>query len=280
MPALHSISFASPDMPELSMLQPKAAIRNCWCSVAEHHLYWFQSPIQRVPRDLSPWRQRCRRTVSDMFYSFQSSPHLKNGCLVEVPQQLIDAQSVLRESLIASFSNGLTPEALTTIAQDPFAEIIRVARDYRCASVLLGFSKIVEQIHGGNLEQLLSRLDSDIVILRAPPGWTMQTRVNAFSFRSPARAPMTNCVPGFYRVSIETAAYPVRLFFSKSCPNIYLTKTLNVNNANLKTWPVTRSLRHHRFVLSAVRRLFQRLPSLAERCGSLGSRPPEIRTTS
>jgi len=93
----------------------------------------------------------------------------------EVPRQLIDAQSVLRESLIASFSNGLAPEALTTIAKDPFAEISRVARDYRCASVLLGFSKVVEKIHGGNLEQLLSRLDSDIVILRAQPGWTMRT---------------------------------------------------------------------------------------------------------
>jgi len=92
-----------------------------------------------------------------------------------VPLQLMDAQSVLRESLIASFSTGLTPEALTTIAQDPFLEIIRVARDYRCASVLLGFSKVVEQIHGGNLERLLSRLDSDIVILRAQPGWTMNT---------------------------------------------------------------------------------------------------------
>jgi basic amino acid/polyamine antiporter, APA family len=69
----------------------------------------------------------------------------------------------------------LAPEALTTIAQDPFSEISRVARDYRCESVVLGFSKIVEQIRGGNLERLLSRLDSDIVILRAQPGWTMHS---------------------------------------------------------------------------------------------------------
>lgn len=92
----------------------------------------------------------------------------------QVPQQLIDAQSVLRESLTASFSSGLTPEALTTIARDPFAEIIRVARDYHCATVLLGFSKIAGDIHGGRLEQILSRLDTDIVILRAPAGWSMQ----------------------------------------------------------------------------------------------------------
>ena len=91
----------------------------------------------------------------------------------QVPRQLIDAQSVLRESLIASFSHGLAPEALTTIARDPFSEISRVARDHRCASVLLGFSKVTEPIHGGNLEQLLSKIDSDIVILRAQPGWTM-----------------------------------------------------------------------------------------------------------
>ena len=89
------------------------------------------------------------------------------------PRQLIAAQSVLRESLIASFSHGLAPEALTTIAQDPFLEISRVARDHHCESVLLGFSKVVEQIRGGNLEQLISRIDSDVVILRAEPGWTM-----------------------------------------------------------------------------------------------------------
>ena len=92
----------------------------------------------------------------------------------DVPRQLIDAQSVLRESLIASFSNGLAPEALTTISQDPFLEISRIARDYRCASVLLGFSKVTEQIRGGNLERLLNLIDSDIVILRAPSGWTMR----------------------------------------------------------------------------------------------------------
>ncbi len=92
----------------------------------------------------------------------------------EVPRQLIDAQSVLRESLIAAFSNGLAPEALTTISPDPFLEISRIAQDYRCASVLLGFSKVTEQIQGGNLERLLNLIDSDIVILRAPPGWTMR----------------------------------------------------------------------------------------------------------
>lgn len=92
----------------------------------------------------------------------------------EVPRQLIDAQSVLRESLIAAFSNDLAPEALTTISPDPFLEISRIARDYRCASVLLGFSKVTEQIQGGNLERLLNLIDSDIVILRAPPGWTMR----------------------------------------------------------------------------------------------------------
>jgi basic amino acid/polyamine antiporter, APA family len=93
----------------------------------------------------------------------------------EVPRQLKDAQSVLRESLIAAFSNGLAPEALTTISKDPFLEISRVARDHRCAAVLLGFSKVDEQIQGGNLERLLNLIDSDIVILRAPPGWTMHS---------------------------------------------------------------------------------------------------------
>ena len=91
-----------------------------------------------------------------------------------VPRQLVDAQAVLRESLIAAFSNGLAPEALTTISSDPFLEISRIARDYHCASVVLGFSKVTKEIQGGNLERLLNLIDSDIVILRAPPGWTMR----------------------------------------------------------------------------------------------------------
>jgi nucleotide-binding universal stress UspA family protein len=93
----------------------------------------------------------------------------------DVPRQLVDAQAVLRQSLVASFSHGLAPEALTTIARDPFSEISRVARIHRCAMVLLGFSNVVEHVHGGKLEYLISSLDADIVILRAPPGWTMHS---------------------------------------------------------------------------------------------------------
>jgi len=93
----------------------------------------------------------------------------------QVPRQLLDVQAVLRESLIAAFSNGLAPEALTTVAPDPFAEIVRVAQDHRCAAVLLGFSTVVEEIQGGRLERLISTLDADVVILRAPPGWHVRS---------------------------------------------------------------------------------------------------------
>lgn len=90
-----------------------------------------------------------------------------------LPKQLVDTQAVLREALTASFSAGLSPEALTTVAPKPWPEIIRVSRIHKCQSLLLGLSNLNEDFTEQNLERLMSSVDSDIVILRAPQGWRL-----------------------------------------------------------------------------------------------------------
>ncbi len=87
------------------------------------------------------------------------------------PQQLKDAQEALRKSLTASFAAGLAPEALTTVAEEPWTEIMRVSRAYTCESMLLGFSRFRAQGMGNDLESLISDARSNVVILRAKKGW-------------------------------------------------------------------------------------------------------------
>jgi nucleotide-binding universal stress UspA family protein len=86
---------------------------------------------------------------------------------------LLDAQAVLRESLIASFAAGLAPQALTTVASQPWPEIIRVSQTYRCESLVLGFSELTQDVVGNRLEQVMSSVDCDVVVLRARTGWQL-----------------------------------------------------------------------------------------------------------
>lgn len=81
------------------------------------------------------------------------------------------SQAVLRELIHASIRLGIRAETLTTVSSEPMEEIARVARLHRCESVLLGLSEIAEDGHGTPLERLLSRLETDVVVLRAPHNW-------------------------------------------------------------------------------------------------------------
>lgn len=91
----------------------------------------------------------------------------------ESPPQLLDAEAVIRESLVASFAAGLSPEALITISQVPWAEIGRISREHRCEGILLGFRHITEENVGTPLENLISSVDCDVALLRSPPGWDL-----------------------------------------------------------------------------------------------------------
>jgi APA family basic amino acid/polyamine antiporter len=89
------------------------------------------------------------------------------------PTELADAQKVLAKSLTASFSHGLAPEALITVATNPWKEIQRVARVHRCESLLMGFSNITEHVMNKKVEEVIGRVACDVVVLRAPIGWKL-----------------------------------------------------------------------------------------------------------
>ena len=88
----------------------------------------------------------------------------------EDPSPIERAQTVLHKVMQASANLGVQVEMLTTTAAHPVEEIARVARLHRCESVLLGISAENEDRH---LESLLSTLDADIVVLRAPKDWQL-----------------------------------------------------------------------------------------------------------
>ncbi|MCA8918318.1 MAG: amino acid permease [Planctomycetes bacterium] len=90
-------------------------------------------------------------------------------------QALKNTQELIGQTLSASFKSSLYPEALTTVAREPWPEIARVARTRGCQSLLMGMSKLTETEHGEHLEQLMSGVDSDVVVLRAKPEWNVDS---------------------------------------------------------------------------------------------------------
>lgn len=99
---------------------------------------------------------------------------LSGSAEIDREEDLIaNSQRVLREAISTSLDVGLSPEALITIAEKPWPEIIRVSETHGCESLLLGLSKFTDSRTEKNLEILLNRVDSDVVILRAPSDWQM-----------------------------------------------------------------------------------------------------------
>ncbi len=91
----------------------------------------------------------------------------------ELPRQLVDAQSILGGAFSTALASDLRPEALITVSDDPWGEITRVAERYRCDSLLLGVGHLGKSVMTGPLEELLSRIEGDVVILRAPSNWNV-----------------------------------------------------------------------------------------------------------
>jgi nucleotide-binding universal stress UspA family protein len=88
-----------------------------------------------------------------------------------LPAQLVDAQKVLGGALATAFKASLNTEALITMGENPWLEIERVANRYRCESLILGFGKLDESLLTGSLETLMSRVEGDVKIVRAPMAW-------------------------------------------------------------------------------------------------------------
>ena len=82
-----------------------------------------------------------------------------------------DAKDILGESVRQGLEGSVNPEALFTVASDVWSEIARVANSHRCDTVLLGLTRLTEPRVEAHLERLVSEIDADVVILRAPPGW-------------------------------------------------------------------------------------------------------------
>ncbi len=78
----------------------------------------------------------------------------------------------ISRGLAASFQEGQEPETLITVAERPWPEITRVAKEHECASVLLGLPRLDDRDDGGplaeDLERLLAEIGRDVVIVRSP----------------------------------------------------------------------------------------------------------------
>ena len=94
--------------------------------------------------------------------------------LEENPKPLENTQVVLRRAIASSVSAGLYPEALTTIAKDPWQEIRRVAKVHRCESLLLGLTQLADNDLVLPIEKLINQVSCDVVVLRAPKDWDLR----------------------------------------------------------------------------------------------------------
>ena len=84
---------------------------------------------------------------------------------------ILDAKEILAESVQRGFDRSIHPETLFTVAKDVWGEISRVANEHRCETVMIGLPKITKQKVEAHLNRLISNIDADIVIVRAPPRW-------------------------------------------------------------------------------------------------------------
>jgi len=89
------------------------------------------------------------------------------------PQALLNAEAVVRAALVTSLASGHAPETLLTVADEPWSEIVRVARSERCECLLLGLSSLEDPRGVARLETLLNDVDCDVMVLRAPAGWSL-----------------------------------------------------------------------------------------------------------
>jgi len=88
---------------------------------------------------------------------------------LEVEQRLAPIQRGMQRAVEA----GQFPESMTTIADDPWTEIARVAQERRCQRMLLGLTQLDGESTVERLEDLLNQVDCDLSILRAPPDWEL-----------------------------------------------------------------------------------------------------------
>ena len=82
-----------------------------------------------------------------------------------------DAKDILAESFGQNLDVTARPETLFTVASDVWEEIARVANEHRCETVLLGLPHIEKPGVETRMEGLISAIDANVVIVRAPTRW-------------------------------------------------------------------------------------------------------------
>ncbi|MEX0945692.1 MAG: amino acid permease [Balneolaceae bacterium] len=94
----------------------------------------------------------------------------------DLKKRLTNNRDAVEYALSASFATNLRPDALTTIANEPWEEIARVIKVHRCRSVLLGLSNFSELQTTQNLEKLVKQVKCDVVVFRQPySGWKIES---------------------------------------------------------------------------------------------------------
>jgi hypothetical protein len=166
----------------LTLFAPRARVRDAASEAADPHLLRLRG---RSPLVLVPIANPAHAAGMVEVANALAAPGVGRVLLLnvvahadapwneDVERSLTSAQAVLREALLASFIAGRAPEALTTVAESVFPEIDRVARVHDCESLLLGLTHLEAHRAGGPMEQLLTRLGRDTVVLRAASQWRL-----------------------------------------------------------------------------------------------------------
>ncbi len=88
----------------------------------------------------------------------------------EITYRLENNRKAMQYALNASITSGMKPDALTTIANEPWEEIARVVKVHNCRSMLLGLSSFSDENTNENLEKLVHSVNCDVVVFRQPYG--------------------------------------------------------------------------------------------------------------
>lgn len=98
---------------------------------------------------------------------------IKPSLKPRLTQQRIEAtRDVIFEGLQASMEASVQADTLITVAKDPWKEIERVARTHRCQTLLLGPGDFSDEKTTQKLENLITQVPCDVVVLRQPhTGW-------------------------------------------------------------------------------------------------------------
>jgi amino acid transporter len=149
----------------------------------------------------------------------------------DLDKRLLSSRDVTQYAIKASFEVGLRPETLTTIANHPWEEIERVAKEHNCGSLLLGLSDLNDLPTLQNLEKLVKHVKADVVVFRQPySGWKITEArkvlipVAGFESHDPLRARVA--------ASLWRASQP-EITFIQILPQNTPRETLQKNNLRL-----------------------------------------------